>query len=94
VFTNFSHSLAEGQKFLVLMTILLLFSGWLTLVDLSGPRDTTLLPYSKQCCQLLANNFDQINQKIRPLAIFPAADIFMRPLMCFAAETSASWQYW
>jgi hypothetical protein len=25
---------------------------------------------------------------------FPAADIFFRPVLCFAAEISASWQHW
>jgi hypothetical protein len=31
-------------------------------------------------------------QKIRPLFL-PAAEIFMGPLLCFAAEISASWQH-
>jgi hypothetical protein len=31
--------------------------------------------------------------KIRPLFL-PAAEIFMGPLLCFAADISASWQHW
>jgi hypothetical protein len=39
-------------------------------------------------CQILKNL-----QKIRPLFL-PAAEIFMGPLLCFAAKISASWQHW
>jgi hypothetical protein len=43
--------------------------------------------------RLLFCHFWVILQKIRP-RIFSAAEIFLGPLLCFAAEISAGWQHW